>query len=504
MTQVTMTQVTMTQASWTAHAAQLKIEGRAFIDAQWHDARDGATFACTSPIDGRHLAQIARCGEAEVELAVRSARRCFENDAWRGLEPRARKGILLRWAELVRQHADELALLETLDTGKPITDTTSVDIPSLAYCISWFAEAIDKASGEIAPTRPDLLGMVTHEPIGVVAAVVPWNFPALIAIWKCAPALACGNSVVLKPSEKSSLSALRLAQLAVEAGLPAGALNVVTGFGEVGRALATHMDVDCIAFTGSTPVGRKIARYAAESNLKRVWLELGGKSPQIVLPDAPDLDHAAHTVARAVFYNTGQMCTAGSRLLVHREVKQEFIERVLAAAKHYAPGHPLSPDTKMGSLIDASQVERVMSYVELGQQEATLLAGGGRALSSTGGQYIEPTVFDCPNADVAIVREEIFGPVLSILTFDTLDEAVALANDSVYGLAASIWSADLSTAHLTARRLRAGTVWVNCYEETDDMNFPFGGFKESGNGRDNSLHALDKYTELKSTIIKLK
>jgi gamma-glutamyl-gamma-aminobutyraldehyde dehydrogenase len=495
--------VTLPHQAWNTRAAELRIENRAFIDAKWHDAEDGATFVCTSPIDGRVLTQVARCGDADVDLAVRAARRCFESGAWRDLEPRERKRILLRWADLVREHNDELALLETLDTGKPIADTTSVDIPSAAYCISWFAEAIDKTGGELAPTSPHLLGLVTREPMGVVAAVVPWNFPALIAIWKCAPALACGNSVVLKPSEKSPLTALRLAQLAVEAGLPAGALNVLPGFGEVGQALAMHNDVDCIAFTGSTAVGRKIARYAADSNLKRVWLELGGKSPQIVLPDCPDLDRAAGAVARAIFYNTGQMCTAGSRLLVHRNIKDEFINGVLAAARLYAPGHPLSPDTRMGSLIDASQVERVLEFIQRGQVDATLLAGGHRALTSSGGQYIEPTVFDCPHANIPLVREEIFGPVLTVLTFDTLDEAITLANDSAYGLAASVWSADLTTAHTTARRLRAGTVWVNGYEETDDMNFPFGGFKESGNGRDNSLHALDKYTELKSTIVRL-
>ncbi|NPT40272.1 aldehyde dehydrogenase family protein [Paraburkholderia sp. 1N] len=494
----------MTLESWSRRAVELGIEGRAFINGALTEACDGATFPCTSPIDGRALSALARCSEEDVNRAVRAARRCFESGAWRDMEPRARKGVLLRWAELVRQHSDEIALLETLDTGKPIADTTSVDIPSAAYCISWFAEAIDKVGGEVAPTSAHLLGLVTREPVGVVAAVVPWNFPALIAMWKCAPALACGNSVVLKPSEKSPLSAIRLAQLASEAGLPPGALNVVPGFGDTGQALASHMDVDCIAFTGSTAVGRKIARYAAESNLKRAWLELGGKSPQIVLPDCPDLDRAARTVAHAVFYNTGQMCTAGSRLLVHREIKGDFIERVLAAAQGYAPGNPLSPDTRMGSLIDASQVDRVLSYVQQGRDDATLLTGGRRALNGSGGQYIEPTVFDCPRADIALVNEEIFGPVLSVVTFDSLDEAVALANDTVYGLAASVWSADLSTAHETARRLRAGTVWVNCYEETDDMNFPFGGFKESGNGRDNSLHALEKYTELKSTIVKLR
>ncbi|OXC79764.1 aldehyde dehydrogenase [Caballeronia sordidicola] len=494
----------MTLELWQTRAADLAIEGRAFINGAPCNAHDGATFACTSPIDGRALSQVARCGEAEVNKAVLAARRCFDSGAWRGIEPRERKKILLRWAELVRQHADELSLLETLDTGKPIADTTSVDIPSAANCISWFAEAIDKVSGEVAPASKHLLGLVTREPVGVVAAVVPWNFPALIAMWKCAPALACGNSVVLKPSEKSPLSALMFARLAVEAGLPPGALNVVTGFGDTGQALASHMDVDCIAFTGSTAVGRKIARYAAESNLKHAWLELGGKSPQIILPDCPDLERAARTVAHAVFYNTGQMCTAGSRLLVHRDIKTEFVDRVLNAARNYMPCNPLAPDTRMGSMIDASQVDRVLDFIKQGRKDATLLTGGHRVLDGSGGQYIEPTIFDCPRANIALVKEEIFGPVLSVITFDSVDEAIALANDTEYGLAASVWSADLTTAHETARQLRAGTVWVNCYEETDDMNFPFGGFKESGNGRDNSLHALDKYTELKSTIIKLK
>ncbi|RKU04382.1 aldehyde dehydrogenase [Burkholderia sp. Nafp2/4-1b] len=493
-----------THDAWRSRAGQLDIDSRAFVDGAFRDAHDGTTFTCTSPIDGRVLAQVAHCRQADADLAVAAARRAFESGAWRDASPRERKRVLLRWAALIREHADDLALLETLDTGKPIGDTTTIDIPSTAYCAEWFAEAIDKTGGEVAPADAHLVGLVTREPIGVVAAVVPWNFPAMIAMWKCAPALAAGNSVVLKPSEKSPLSALRLAALAAQAGLPAGVLNVLPGFGDAGEALARHPDVDCIAFTGSTAVGHKVARCAADSNLKRVWLELGGKSPQIVLPDCPDLDRAARTVAHAVFYNTGQMCTAGSRLLVHRAIRDELVARVLAIAPEYAPGDPLSPDTRMGSLIDAAQVERVLGYVDAGRDEATLLAGGQRARTASGGQYVEPTVFDCPRADARIVREEIFGPVLAVTAFDELDTAVALANDTRYGLAASVWTSNLTTAHETARRLRAGTVWVNGYEETDDMNFPFGGFKESGNGRDNSLHALEKYTELKSTVIRLR
>jgi 4-(gamma-glutamylamino)butanal dehydrogenase len=489
---------------WSARAATLSIEGRAWIDGRYCAAQDSQTYPCTSPIDGRMLADIAHCRVADVDRAVKAARGAFERGAWRSQSPRARKAVLLRWAELVREHADELALLETLDTGKPIADTTSVDIPSAAYCIGWFAEAIDKVGGEVAPVDDNFLGLVTREPVGVVGAVVPWNFPAMIAMWKCAPALACGNSVVLKPSEKSPLTALRLAALAAQAGLPDGVLNVVPGFGDAGEALALHDDVDCLAFTGSTAVGRKIARSAADSNLKRVWLELGGKSPQIVLPDCPDLERAARSVAHAVFYNTGQMCTAGSRLLVHRDIKAAFLDRVLEIAVNYLPGDPLCPETRMGSLIDASQVDRVLGFIDQGRATARLLRGGQRVRSETGGQYVEPTIFDCADTRSPIVREEIFGPVLAVTAFDTLDEAVALANDTPYGLAASVWSADLTTAHETARRLRAGTVWVNGYEETDDMNFPFGGFKESGNGRDNSLHALEKYTELKSTIVRLR
>ncbi|CAM2186585.1 gamma-glutamyl-gamma-aminobutyraldehyde dehydrogenase [Paraburkholderia sacchari] len=496
----------MTEAvqDWAARAATLAFEGRAWIDGAYCAAHDSRTYTCVSPIDGRTLAEIAHCRAADVDRAVKAARSTFERGVWRAQAPRERKAVLLRWAALVREHADELALLETLDTGKPIADTTSVDIPSAAYCISWFAEAIDKTGGEVAPVGEAFLGLVTREPVGVVGAVVPWNFPALIAMWKCAPALASGNSVVLKPSEKSPLTALRLAELAAQAGLPAGVLNVVPGFGEAGEALALHNDVDCLAFTGSTAVGRKIARSAADSNLKRVWLELGGKSPQIVLPDCPDLERAARSVAHAVFYNTGQMCTAGSRLLVHRDIKASFLDRVLSIAGEYTPGDPLSPATRMGSLIDAAQVDRVLGYVELGRTTARLLSGGARARGESGGQYVEPTVFDCPDTQSPIVREEIFGPVLAVTAFDTLDEAITLANDTPYGLASAVWSANLTTAHETARRLRAGTVWVNGYEETDDMNFPFGGFKESGNGRDNSLHALEKYTELKSTIVRLR
>ncbi|MGT2477168.1 aldehyde dehydrogenase [Paraburkholderia terrae] len=489
---------------WRSRRATLEIEGRAFIDGTYREAQSHHTFDCISPIDGTLLARIAACGEADVNDAVCAARRAFDSNGWAGLNPRARKAIMLRWAALIREHADELALLETLDAGKPIADTTTVDVPGAAYCIEWFAEAIDKVCGEVAPADQHLVGLVTREPIGVVAAVVPWNFPLLMAAWKFAPALAAGNSVVLKPSEKSPLTAIRVARLALEAGIPPGVFNVLPGGGETGKGLALHRDVDCIAFTGSTPVGKLITQYAGESNLKRVWLELGGKSPNIVLPDCADLERAAKTAASAIFYNMGEMCTAGSRLLVHRNIKEAFLDKLIDATRRYVPGNPLDPATAMGAIIDQTQLDRVLGYVDTGRREARLLTGGSRAHVVDGGFYIEPTIFDTDNGNALIAREEIFGPVLSVITFDTIDEAVRIANASDYGLAAAVWTADLTTAHDVSRRLRSGTVWVNCYDEGGDMNFPFGGYRQSGNGRDKSLHALEKYTELKSTLIRLR
>lgn len=491
-------------AFWQDKAATLSIEGRAFIDGEYRDAEGGRTFDCLSPIDGKLLAKVADSGAAEVDAAVAAARRAFDSGVWAGLNPRQRKAVLLRWAASIREHMDELALLETLDAGKPIADTTSVDVPGAAYCVEWFAEAIDKVGGEVAPADHHLVGLVTREPIGVVAAVVPWNFPILMASWKFGPALAAGNSVVLKPSEKSPLTAIRLAQLALDAGIPAGVFNVVPGAGEPGKLLALHQDVDCLAFTGSTNVGKLIMQYAGQSNLKRVWLELGGKSPNIVMPDCPDMDRAAKAAAGAIFYNMGEMCTAGSRLLVHRDIKDAFLDKLVAAARSYTPGNPLDPKTSMGAIVDKVQLERVLGYIEAGRAEAKLLLGGARVKEETGGFYIEPTIFEIPASGAKVAREEIFGPVLSVITFDTVEEAIRIANDSEYGLAAAVWTSNQTTAHEVSRQLRAGTVWVNCYDEGGDMNFPFGGYKQSGNGRDKSLHALEKYTELKSTLVRLR
>ncbi|REE22196.1 gamma-glutamyl-gamma-aminobutyraldehyde dehydrogenase [Paraburkholderia sp. BL27I4N3] len=493
-----------TLAFWQDKTATLSIEGRAFIDGEYRDAESGRTFDCLSPIDGKLLAKVADSGSTDVDAAVAAARRAFDSGVWSGLNPRRRKAVLLRWAASIREHMDELALLETLDAGKPIADTTSVDVPGAAYCVEWFAEAIDKIGGEVAPADHHLVVLVTREPIGVVAAVVPWNFPILMASWKFGPALAAGNSVVLKPSEKSPLTAIRLAQLALDAGIPAGVFNVVPGAGEPGKLLALHHDVDCLAFTGSTNVGKLIMQYAGQSNLKRVWLELGGKSPNIVMTDCPDMDRAANAAAGAIFYNMGEMCTAGSRLLVHRDIKDVFLDKLIAAARSYTPGNPLDPNTSMGAIVDKVQLERVLGYIEAGRAEAKLLLGGARVKEETGGFYIEPTIFEIPASGAKVAREEIFGPVLSVITFDTVEEAIRIANDSEYGLAAAVWTSNLTTAHEVSRQLRAGTVWVNCYDEGGDMNFPFGGYKQSGNGRDKSLHALEKYTELKSTLVRLR
>ncbi|KPW37190.1 Aldehyde dehydrogenase [Pseudomonas coronafaciens pv. atropurpurea] len=499
-----MQMTTLTRADWEQRAQNLKIEGRAFIQGEYTAAASGETFDCISPVDGRLLAKVASCDAADAQRAVDSARSAFESGVWSRLAPAKRKAVMIRFAGLLEQNAEELALLETLDMGKPISDSLGVDIPGGARALSWSGEAIDKLYDEVAATPHDQLGLVTREPVGVVAAIVPWNFPLMMACWKLGPALSTGNSVVLKPSEKSPLTAIRIAQLAIEAGIPAGVLNVLPGYGHtVGKALALHMDVDTVVFTGSTKIAKQLMIYAGESNMKRVWLEAGGKSPNIVFADAPDLQAAADSAASAIAFNQGEVCTAGSRLLVERSIKDRFLPMVIAALGTWKPGNPLDPATNVGALVDTQQMNTVLSYIEAGHADgAKLVAGGKRILQETGGTYVEPTIFDGVNNAMRIAQEEIFGPVLSVLTFDSAEEAIQIANDTQYGLAAAVWTANISKAHLTAKALRAGSVWVNQYDG-GDMTAPFGGFKQSGNGRDKSLHAFDKYTELKSTWIKL-
>ena len=495
---------TLTRADWEQRAQQLKIEGRAFINGEYTAAVSGETFECVSPVDGRLLAQVASCDAADADRAVENARATFDSGVWAKAAPAKRKATLIRFAGLLKEHAEELALLETLDMGKPISDSLNIDVPGAANAIRWSAEAIDKVYDEVAPTPHDQLGLVTREPVGVVAAIVPWNFPLMMASWKLGPALATGNSVILKPSEKSPLTAIRIAALAIEAGIPAGVFNVLPGYGHtVGKALALHMDVDTLVFTGSTKIAKQLMIYAGESNMKRVWLEAGGKSPNIVFADAPDLQAAAESAASAIAFNQGEVCTAGSRLLVENSIKERFLPMVVEALQGWKAGNPLDPDTNVGALVDTQQMNTVLGYIEAGHNDgAKLVIGGKRTLQESGGTYVEPTIFDGVTNAMTIAREEIFGPVLSVIGFDSAEQAVQIANDTVYGLAAAVWTADISKAHLTARALRAGSVWVNQYDG-GDMTAPFGGFKQSGNGRDKSLHAFDKYTELKSTWIKL-
>jgi gamma-glutamyl-gamma-aminobutyraldehyde dehydrogenase len=488
---------------WHARAAAATADGRAFIDGERRASVSGETFVKASPVDGRRLGDVARGATPDIDAAVQAARAAFDDARWSGKPPMARKKTLLRFAELILAARDELALLETLDMGKPIQYSLAVDVGATARTIAWYAEAVDKIYDEIAPTPAHSLALITREPVGVVGVIVPWNYPMIMAAWKLGPALATGNSVVLKPSEKSPYTALRLAELAVQAGLPPGVLNVVPGFGhEAGEALALHRDVDAIGFTGSTRTGRRMLEYAGRSNLKRVFNELGGKSAFVVFPDG-DVERAVSTVAASMFFNQGESCNAPSRVLVHESIADAFAAGVAAEAPKYRPGDPLDARTVMGALVDQTQLDTVLGYIDAGRSEgAQCLTGGRRARAETGGYYVEPTVFAGVDNDMKIAREEIFGPVLSVIRFKDEAEAVRLANASAYGLQASVWSNDIHRAHRVARALRAGTVHVNQYDE-DDITVPFGGYKQSGNGRDKSLHAFDKYTELKTTWLRV-
>jgi len=411
--------------------------------------------------------------------------------------------VLVRWAELIEKHADELALLECLDVGKPISDTSGVDVPAAVRTLRWSGEAIDKIYDEIAPTPAGSLALVQRLPLGVVSAIVPWNFPLSTTAWKLGPSLATGNSVILKPASNTPLTAIRIAGLAAEAGLPDGVLQVLPGpGGSLGEHLALHMDIDGQTFTGSTPVGKKLMEYSGRSNLKRTFLELGGKSPNIVFADA-NLEKAAAMAAVAVFYNGGQTCTAGTRLIVEESVREEFLERVVEQAKNWMPGDPLDPQTAMGPMVDEGQYNTVAEYVGIGRNEgAELLFGGSQIMEDSGGFYHEPSIFAGVNNNMRIAQEEIFGPVMSVISFKTAEEAITIANDSIYGLAGAVWSNNINTAHKVAAAVRVGTMGINNYFG-GDMTVPFGGFKQSGNGRDKSIHAFHDYTELKTTWVEL-
>ncbi|SAL24130.1 betaine-aldehyde dehydrogenase [Caballeronia arvi] len=494
-----------TLKEWQRKAQDLSLDGRAFIAGQRCNAASNETFGTLNPSTGKVLADVAKCDVKDIDRAVVAARDAFESGVWSKAAPSHRKAVLQRLAQLIDENAEELALLEALEAGKPISECMGLDIPESAACIRWHAEVTDKRYDALSPSGASVVSMITREPIGVVGAVLPWNFPALMLAWKIGPALSVGNSVIVKPAEQTSLSTLRIADLAHEAGVPAGVLSVVTGFGEsAGQALGVHADVDLIAFTGSTETGKRFLRYSADTNLKRVVLECGGKNPQVVLPDVANLDAVAEQAVAAAFWNMGENCSAGSRILVHTSQKAELLQKMQAVLEGWRTGDPLDPDVKLGSLIEEKHYEKVLSHIEKAKAEgARVVCGGNATLKETGGWFVEPTIFDNVTHEMSIARDEVFGPVVCVIEYADIDEAVRIANDTCYGLAASLWTDNVNQAHKVAARIRAGTVTVNCFGE-GDLSTPFGGFGQSGfGGRDKSVYAHDQYCELKTTWLKL-
>jgi 4-(gamma-glutamylamino)butanal dehydrogenase len=475
-----------------------------FINGKHQPAKAGQMLDVISPIDGKVFTAIPAGDLGDVETAVLAARQSFEKGVWSNASPAERKKVMYRIADLIEKHALELAVLGVRDNGTEISMALKAEPGSAAGTFRYYAEAIDKVYGEIAPTANNILGLIHHEPVGVVAVIVPWNFPMMIGSWKIAPALAAGNSVVLKPAEVASLSLLRLAELCTEAGLPDGVLNVVTGKGSiVGEALGLHNDVDVLAFTGSGMVGRKLLEYSARSNLKRCYLELGGKSPNVVFADAPDLDVAAKISAYGIFRNSGQVCVAGSRLLVENSIHDEFVSKVASIAAKMRVGDPLDLTTEAGAVTSLDQLQKDLEFVrEAVGEGGKVQTGGSRILENTGGYYMQPTVISNITPLMKLAQNEVFGPVLGVMRFKNEDDAIRIANSTVYGLASAVWTSNLSKAHRMVRAIKAGVVHVNTYGGADNT-VPLGGAKQSGNGHDKSLHALDKYTELKTAWIQL-
>ena len=476
---------------------------RLLIDGKWVDAKSGKTFETIDPTTGTVLARVAEADAADVDLAVRAARKAFEG-GWSESKPSERSRLLNRIADLLEEHADELAQLETLDNGKPIFESRNVDVPGAIEVFRYYAGWPTKIYGETNPSDPDFFSFTLREPVGVCGQIIPWNFPLMMATWKIAPALACGNTVVLKPAEQTPLTALRLAELLLEAGVPDGVVNVLPGFGETaGAAIASHPGVDKVAFTGSTEVGKLILKASA-GNLKRVSLELGGKSPNIVFADA-DQDAATVGALMGIFFNQGQVCCAGSRLFVQEQLYDEFTDKVGAFAQHVKLGAPLDPETRMGPLVSAEQYDRVKGYLKVGKEEGAKVKAGGEAATEGAmakGYFVKPTVFTGVKNSMRIAQEEIFGPVVAAIPFKDERDAVFQGNDTVYGLAAGVWTRDVSKAHKIARALKAGTVWVNCYNQMEPSS-PFGGYKQSGFGRELGKHSLELYTQIKQVWMKL-
>lgn len=484
-------------------ALNIKMRTQAYIGGVFVDAISGEKFDTVNPSTGQVIASISSCDSIDVDLAVKSARAAFEGGIWSQKTPSERKAVMLRFADLIEKNAEELAVIESMESGKPISDCMNIDLPETVKTIRWHAEAADKIYDQLSPSGPNTIGMIVREPIGVVAAVLPWNFPLMMAAWKLGPALITGNSVVLKPAEQTSMSTLRLAEIAFEAGIPRGVLNVVTGFGEkAGQALGLHSDIDVVTFTGSTETGRRFLQYSAASNLKRIILECGGKNPQVVMADASDLDNVADNIVSAAFWNMGQNCSAGSRLIVHSSIKDALLTKVVDRLSGWTVGDQLDPNTMIGPLVELAHFEKVTDHIRRGRDEAGgVYYQGADLLENSEGFFVSPVIFDGVRNDMSIAQDEIFGPVLAVMTFETEAEAVEMANDSCYGLAASVWTDDLRTAHRLSRSIKAGTVTVNVYGEGDNST-PFGGYKQSGfGGRDKSIFAHDQYTEMKTIWI---
>ena len=488
-----------------ADTAKQRIETRMFIDGDYVDAADKGRFSTVDPAHGETLAEMSAGTAADIDRAVAVAKQAFKSGIWSSMAPRARMEILYRFADLIDAHAEELAVLETLDMGKPIGDVVAEDLPAVIETIRFMAECVDKIDGSVTNTDNDAMHLILREPLGVVGAITPWNYPLLMATWKIAPALAAGNTVVLKPAEQSPMSSVRLAEIFIKAGGPPGVFNVVNGLGETaGKALCLHNDVAKISFTGSTEVGKLIMQYAGQSNMKRVGLECGGKSPQLFMADLPDIEQAVAAAYNGIFANQGEVCSAGSRLLVERPIYNEFIERFIADGQHaYSPGDPLDPATNMGPLVTREAQLRVLELIDSGKREgATLHFGGDAPAGLESGAYVTPTLFADVKNSMTIAQQEIFGPVASVIPFDGADQAIEIANDTIYGLAAGVWTKDIDKAFRLIRKIEAGMVWVNSYEE-GDMTMPFGGYKQSGHARDKCMDSLKSYTQTKSAWIRL-